>query len=61
MVLRDGLEAEPALVEPRLDRSVGVTYLPDAEIENHYAHSSIAHRFDAVIHIDTTTAVQPIP
>lgn len=43
-----------------LDRGVGVTYLPATERENHYAHSSLARRFDALIHIDTTHALQPL-
>lgn len=61
LVLRDGLGARPELTEQRLDRGVGVTYLPEAEVENHYVHSSLAQRFDAVIHIDTTSALMPLP
>jgi len=61
LVLRDGLGAQPELTERRLDRGVGVTYLPEAEVENHYVYSSLARRFDAVIHIDTTSALAPLP
>lgn len=61
LVFRDDADLARQLDHSRLDRGVGVTYLPAAERENHYAHSSLARRFDAVIHVDTTSALQPLP
>jgi len=61
LLIRDDAELTRQLDHSRLDRGVGVTYLPAAERDNHYAHSSLARRFDAVIHIDTTSALQPLP
>lgn len=60
LVFRDNADLINALDRQQLDRDIGVTYLPDAELEKHYWHSSPAKRFDALIHIDTTRAVVPL-
>ncbi|MBL8402262.1 erythromycin esterase family protein [Accumulibacter sp.] len=60
LVFRDNPDLIDSLDRQRLDRDIGVTYLPDAELEKHYWHSSPAKRFDALIHIDTTRAVVPL-
>jgi erythromycin esterase-like protein len=49
-----------ALSEPRLDRAIGVIYLPQSELVSHYFHTRMAEQFDAVIHLDQTGAVQPL-
>jgi len=41
----------------RLERAVGVLYLPDSERESHYYPVRLTRQFDALIHIDTTTAL----
>lgn len=61
LVLRGGLGDLAELNEWRLDRGVGVSYLQDTEAESHYIHSSLARRFDAVVHIDQTSALDPLP
>ena len=48
------------LDEPRLERAIGVIYLPETERRSHYFYSRIAHQFDAVIHFDRTRAVEPL-
>jgi erythromycin esterase-like protein/predicted phosphoribosyltransferase len=54
------------LVDPRslhgrrLQRAIGVIYRPETERISHYFHARIADQFDAVIHLDETTAVQPL-
>lgn len=45
---------------PRLERAIGVIYQPGTERQSHYFHTRMADRFDAVIHIDRTTALQPL-
>jgi erythromycin esterase-like protein len=45
---------------PRLERAIGVIYRPDTERQSHYFHASIAQQFDAVLHYDTTRAVEPM-
>lgn len=56
LILR-GSSAAPALREPRLERAVGVIYAPRTERQSHYFTARLADQFDAVIHVDRTTAV----
>jgi erythromycin esterase-like protein len=55
---------EPALREllrpERLQRAIGVIYLPRSERLSHYFHARLSEQFDALLHFDTTTAVQPL-
>jgi erythromycin esterase-like protein len=54
-------EVESALVKrPRSQRAVGVIYLPATERESHYFTATLREQFDAVVHIDRTTAVTPL-
>jgi erythromycin esterase-like protein len=48
------------LAEPRLERAIGVIYKPENERASHYFRARIADQFDAVIHIDTTSALTPL-
>lgn len=45
---------------PRLQRAIGVIYRPDTERQSHYFHAELPQQFDALIHIDTTRAVEPL-
>ncbi|HEX7708917.1 MAG TPA: erythromycin esterase family protein [Thermoanaerobaculia bacterium] len=45
---------------PRPQRAVGVVYLPWREFEAHYIASTLAAQFDAVVHLDETTALTPL-
>ena len=49
-----------ALDEERLERAIGVIYQPRTERLSHYFTARIAEQFDAVIHVDTTRAVEPL-
>ena len=49
-----------ALREPRLERAIGVIYRPETERQSHYFKALLANQFDALVHIDVTSAVQPI-
>ncbi|HEY0063059.1 MAG TPA: erythromycin esterase family protein, partial [Telluria sp.] len=51
---------EQALAERRLERAIGVLYLPETERQSHYFFASVSRQFDALIHIDTTSAVTPL-
>ncbi len=57
MVSRDA--AEPLDVV-RLGRAIGVIYLPATERQSHYYHVRPGEQFDAIIHIDETTALEPL-
>jgi len=43
-----------------LERAIGVIYRPDTERVSHWFHARMAQQFDAVIHLDHTTAVEPL-
>jgi len=53
-------EARDALAETRLERAIGVIYKPESERASHYFRARMADQFDAVIHIDTTSALTPL-
>jgi erythromycin esterase-like protein len=53
-------EARDAMMQRRLERAIGVIYLPRTERQSHYFLAQMAAQFDAVIHIDRTTAVTPL-
>jgi erythromycin esterase-like protein/predicted phosphoribosyltransferase len=50
----------PELRGTRLERAIGVVYRPETERISHYFHARMGAQFDAVIHIDTTTALEPL-
>ena len=58
--LRGDDPARFALMERKLERAIGVIYLPRTERQSHYFSAQMAVQFDAVIHIDRTTAVTPL-
>ena len=60
LTLRDLAEAAGALREPRLQRAIGVVYLPGTERVSHYFHARLPSQFDALIHLDETRAVEPL-
>ena len=55
-----GNAAARALEEERLERAIGVIYLPATERMSHYFAASLPQQFDAVIHIDETRAIEPL-
>jgi erythromycin esterase-like protein len=44
----------------RLERAIGIIYRPETERLSHYFEARIARQFDALIHIDETTALEPL-
>ena len=57
--LRAG-EAHGLLSEAMLERAIGVIYLPASERVSHYFHARLVQQFDAVLHFDSTRAVEPL-
>lgn len=55
--LRDDMAR--CLSEPLLERAIGVVYRPETERASHYFEASLSAQFDAVFHLDETTAVEP--
>jgi len=58
--LREESPAREVMLQRRLERAIGVIYLPHTERHSHYFAAQMARQFDAVIHIDRSTAVRPL-
>lgn len=59
--LRDSKsDASNVLRGPKLERAVGVIYLPETERQSHYFEARLADQFDVVIHFDETRALEPL-
>ena len=44
----------------RLERAIGVIYLPETGRQSHYFFASLPDQFDGIIHVDHTSALQPL-
>jgi erythromycin esterase-like protein len=60
LTLRNSDGDPHAFQEQRLERAIGVIYLPRTERQSHYFEARIADQFDAVIHFDETNALTPL-
>jgi erythromycin esterase-like protein len=62
--LREGEVAHDlrqSLMEPRLERFIGVIYRPETERWSHYSEAILPRQFDVWIWFDETHAVAPLP
>ena len=50
----------PVLGEAMLERAIGVIYRPESEMASHYFDAALGAQFDAVFHLDETTALEPL-
>ncbi len=48
------------LAAPLLERAIGVVYRPETELASHYFSASLSRQFDALFHLDETSAVEPL-
>ena len=60
VAMHDGSPAADALDVVRLGRAIGVIYRPETERQSHYFHVRPSDQFDAMIHIDSTRALEPL-
>ena len=58
--LRSDPELASALAGPRLERAIGVIYVPETERRSHYFHARLPEQFDYVLHFDETRALEPL-
>jgi len=60
--LRQVRPATPAaaLLQPRLERAIGVIYRPETELQSHYFEAVLPRQFDEYIWFDETSAVSPL-
>jgi erythromycin esterase-like protein len=56
-----GREVKQALMEPRLQRFIGVIYRPDTERWSHYSQCILPRQYDGWVWFDETRAVTPLP
>jgi erythromycin esterase-like protein len=56
-----GRDIRGALMEPRLERFIGVIYRPETERWSHYSEAILRKQFDAYVWFDETNAVTPLP
>jgi protein-L-isoaspartate(D-aspartate) O-methyltransferase len=58
--MRKHPELRQQLLEPRLERFIGVIYRPETERLSHYMYASLPQQFDAFVWFDRTTPVTPL-
>ena len=58
--IRGREDVREALDETWLERAIGVIYRPDTERMSHYFETRLPDQFDALIHFDVTSAVEPL-
>ncbi|MFA6971006.1 MAG: erythromycin esterase family protein [Gallionella sp.] len=61
LIFRSNPALAKKFAERRLERVVGVNYLPKDELSSHYRYAHLSQQFDAIIHIDETSAVDSLP
>jgi erythromycin esterase-like protein len=44
----------------KLQRAIGVIYMPETERQSHYFRARLTEQFDALIHFDRTRALEPL-
>ena len=60
LALRPERELRRRLIEPRLERAIGVIYRPQTELASHYFQAVLARQFDEYCWFDRTSAVSPL-
>jgi erythromycin esterase-like protein len=50
----------PDLPVNLLERAIGVIYRPESERASHWFHADLGRQFDAVVHVDRTSALSPL-
>ena len=60
LTLRDNVALRSLVAAQRLQRAIGVIYRPETERQSHYFSTHLAGQFDALIHIDETSALEPL-
>ncbi|MBC7468010.1 MAG: erythromycin esterase family protein, partial [Ramlibacter sp.] len=60
LALRDNPALQRLAAPQRLQRAIGVVYRPETERQSHYFMARLPQQFDALIHIDETSALEPL-
>jgi erythromycin esterase-like protein len=59
-VAEDGDRLPDVLRKERLERAIGVVYRPHTERVSHWFRAQLADQFDALIHVDHTSAIEAL-
>jgi erythromycin esterase-like protein len=60
LLLREMRDDAGWLAGPRLQRAIGVIYRPDSERFSHYYEAHLTAQFDALLHFDRSSALEPL-
>jgi erythromycin esterase-like protein/adenine/guanine phosphoribosyltransferase-like PRPP-binding protein len=60
LMLRERCAASEELLQPRLQRALGVIYGPETDVGRDHFRTRLAEQFDALIYVDETTALEPL-
>jgi len=60
LLLMDGLDDVPGALDPRGHRAIGVVYRPEREAFGNYVPTVLPFRYDAVLYIDQSEALNPL-
>jgi len=60
-LLFEGRSGSSGLRESRGQRAIGVVYHPEYEHLGNYVPTALSRRYDALLHIDETHALSPLP
>ncbi|VTU33429.1 Erythromycin esterase [Variovorax sp. PBS-H4] len=60
LILRNHQVLAEALRDARLQRAIGVIYAPATERQSHYFEARVAEQFDALVHLDQTSALESL-
>ncbi|MDR6855473.1 erythromycin esterase family protein [Variovorax guangxiensis] len=60
LILRNNEVLAEALADARLQRAIGVIYAPATERQSHYFHARVGQQFDALVHLDHSSALEPL-
>ncbi len=58
--LRTVDEGVPSVRHSHLERAIGVIYHPETERQSHYFRAILSRQFDAILHYDSSRAVEPL-
>jgi protein-L-isoaspartate(D-aspartate) O-methyltransferase len=58
--LRPEGELRSTLIEPRLERAIGVIYRPETELASHYFAAHLPRQFDEYVWFDESSAIRPL-
>ncbi len=60
LLILDELAEAPGIEEPRGHRAIGVVYTPERERYGNYVPTLLGLRYDALLYLDETRAIQPL-